>query len=92
MIAEVARPWFTRQAQFGRRLIFGYRGMSTRHLPSGEGLVGLEYPDEATLLRVIAQPPHPDLGLLVGGGRLFPTPEGFFPNWEHAEAWLREDT
>ena len=96
---ELARPYFTRQAQLGRRVIFSWRPADaslhnplTTPWPNADELIeGVEFADEAAarrfnLDRAVGASGRPQGGDVAGAG-----PWTEFFTWEEAERWLREE-
>ncbi len=95
--AELARPYFTQQAQYGRRVIFAWRPADaspvnplTQPWPGADELIeGVEFVDEEAarrfdLDRAAGPSGRPAGGDVPGAGPFFE-----FLSWEDAEAWLR---
>ena len=96
---ELARPYFTRQAQQGRRVVFAWRPAdASPHNPlttpwpnADEMIEGVEFADEAAarrfnLDRAVGASGRPQGGDVAGAG-----PWTEFFTWEEAERWLREE-
>ena len=95
---ELARLYFTRQAQYGRRVIFAWRPADasahnplTTPWPNADELIeGVEFADEEAarrfdLDRTVGASERPPGGDVADAG---PWVESF--TWEEAERWLRE--
>ena len=83
-IPELARPYFTRQAQYGRRVVFAWRPSAaaptnplTTPWPGCDELIeGVAFASEAAARRF-------DLDHAAG-------PDVEFLSWDEAERWLRD--
>lgn len=94
---EVARPYFTRQAQYGRRVIFAWNPAAssptnplTAPCPLVEELIeGVAFADERAARRFDLNRAAGPSGRAVGGDVSGAGPWFEFLTWEEAEAWLR---
>ena len=95
---ELARPYFTRQAQLGRRVVFAWRpGDTSPHNPltkpwpdADELIEGVEFADEEAARRFDPDRAVGASGRPPGGDVAEAGPWLEFFNWEAAERWLRE--
>ena len=95
---ELARPYFTRQAQFGRRVVFSWRPADasphnplTTPWPNADELIeGVEFVDEAAALRFDLDRTIGPSGQPAGGDVTDAGPWVEFFTWEEAVRWLRE--
>lgn len=97
--AEFARPYFTRQAQRGRRVIFRWRPADTspanpltQPWPLADELIeGVEFGSEEAAQRFDLDRAAGPSGRPAGGDVADDGPWFEFFTWEAAEAWLRQD-
>ena len=89
---ELARPYFTRQAQYGRRVIFSWRPSDaaptnplTQPWPGADELIG------GTARRFDLDRATGPSGRAAGGDVPDAGPFFEFLSWEDAERWLREE-
>ncbi len=95
--AEFARPYFTRQAQCGRRVIFSWRPADaspanplTTPWPFVDELIeGVEFVDEAAARRFDLDPAVDESGCPPGGDVTNLGPWVAFWTWDGAERWVR---
>ena len=95
---ELARPYFTRQAQLGRRVIFrwdpsdaGPANPLTQPWPALDELIeGIEFEDEAAARRFDLDRAVGPSGRRPGGDVPDALPCVEFFSWAAAERWLRE--
>src|ERR687893_321090 len=94
---ELAPPYFTRQAQQGRRVIFAWRPADasphnplTTPWPHADELIeGVEFEDEAAARRFELDRAIGESGRPPGGDVTDAGPWTEFLSWEEAERWLR---
>ncbi len=95
---ELARPYFTRQAQCGRRVVFAWcpadaspHNPLTTPWPDADELIeGLGFADEAAARRFDLELAAGESGRPPGGDVADAGPWVEFFTWEEAERWLRE--
>ena len=96
---ELARPYFTRQAQYGRRVIFSWRPSDaaptnplTPAWPGVEELIeGVAFESEGAARRFDLDRATGPSGRAAGGDVPDAGPFFEFLSWEDAERWLREE-
>ena len=95
---ELARPYFTRQAQLGRRVVFAWRPADasphnplTTPWPDADELIeGVQFADEEAARRFDLDRAVGASGRPPGGDDADAGPWVEFFTWEEAERWLRE--
>ena len=85
---ELARPYFTRQAQYGRRVVFAWRPADTS--PHNPLTTPWPNADEAAARRFDPDGAVGASGRPPGGDVAHAGPWVEFFTWEEAERWLRE--
>ncbi len=93
---ELARPYFTRQAQLGRRVIFAWRPADaspanplTQPWPGAEELIeGVEFESEEAARRFDLDRAAGPSGRPAGGDVTGAGPWVEFLSWQDAEVWL----
>ena len=95
---ELARPFFTRQAQYGRRVVFAWRPadaspynpLTTPWPDADEMIEGVEFADEEAARRFDLERAVGESGRPAGGDVADAGPWVEFFTWDEAERWLGE--